>query len=112
MDRAPLPAPFPIGTRLRYVGAHHSWTIDSTGARVPICEPGLEVTIDRIMKGRRGTLRPIPEGDGSGPMLDEEGEPVLDRTSDDCSVYRYRVDDVPFGRLVRAEHAHEWEVLG
>ena len=91
MDRPPKAAPFRRGTKLRYKGTHESWTYDidpKTRERklVPLCVPGLIVTIAETRPGRRGTLVHLRDADG--PMhYDDTGEPILDETQDGYSVY-------------------------
>lgn len=107
MDRAPKQPPFPIGTRLRYVGTHRSW-YEEGGEMVPLIQPGLIVTVCDVSKGERGTLAPLWDEDG--PMEDEDGEPYLDRTRDGRSIYSVRAHG---GRPRRQTivHANEWEVV-
>lgn len=115
MDRKPKPAPFPIGTRLRYIGKHESYTYDIRDGEkktIPLCVPGMEVTIDSIMAGHRGTLRHLRDEDG--PMYYEDtGEPVLDKTQDDLSVYHVEAyqNGRKQGRCIHCENVSEWEIV-
>jgi hypothetical protein len=108
MDRAPKPAPFPVGTQLRYVGTHRVHSITASGELVPLMEPGLVVTVAEVKPGRRGTLRALRDEDG--PMYYEDtGDPILDETRDGYSVYRNAVGS---GRIIWPDAVAEWEVVG
>jgi hypothetical protein len=120
MDREPKAAPFAVGTELRYVGTHQSWTYDidpktREKKTVPLCLPGLEVTIAEVRPGRRGTLRHCR--DEQGPMYwDDTGEPILDETDDGYSVYYVEAwqNGRKQGRCIHPdrESTREWEVIG
>lgn len=114
MDREPKDAPFPVGTRLRYVGTRESYSINRrivdgkvVEERLPIIHPGYEVTIARVTKGHRGTLRQLSDYDG--PMyFEDSGESILDVTEDSCSVY----DSPGGGRLIRWDGDwQDWKVI-
>jgi hypothetical protein len=92
MDRKPKPAPFPVGTKLRYIGGSsgdpcvRSWV-----------EVGDVLEVVRTRPGRQGTLRWID--------LDDGDEPFQDTTRDGYSV----VEPKPgFGRIVQPD---EWEIV-
>src|SRR5260370_34528017 len=118
-DREPKPAPFPVGMRLRYVGKKesHTYHIDPESRErklVPLCVPGLEVTIAEVRPGRRGTLRHCQ--DENGPMYwDDTGEPILDETDDGYSVYYVEAwqNGKKQGRCIHPDRAstREWEVI-
>lgn len=97
MDRVPLPAPFPVGARVRFIGTDCVWT-ERNGERIPIVEPGMVVEIVRASDGRRGTL--------ALEYIDDDGEEIRDRTLDGCSVY-----EVPGvgGRIIWPSLAQWWE---
>jgi len=81
MDRAPLPAPFPVGARVRYTGdlkLHHD------GATTPFFAAGSVGVVTSVRPGRRGTMRHLRDEDG--PMYDDGGEPIRDTTRDGWSV--------------------------
>jgi hypothetical protein len=99
MDRLPLPPPFAVGTRLRYVGTYRSFA-DADG-KVPLQWPGMETTVTRIRPGRRGTLRQLPVEDG-------DEAPLYDTTRDGYSVWE---QSNGHGRIISHEGKHEWEVL-
>lgn len=118
MKELPAPPPYPVGTRVRYVGERRLWR-----ARVPHprpldshpedwCEfgPGFETTIVDVVPGHRGTGAHLRDDDG--PMYDDDGEPILDETSHGRSVYEV---DTGIGKVLRLcilhESAHEWEVV-
>ncbi len=99
MDREPLPPPFAIGTRLRYIGTYRSFA-DAEG-KVPMQWPGMEVTVTQAKPGRRGTLRQLPEEDG-------DTEPLYDTTRDGRSVW---VQANGHGRIIWPANANEWEII-
>jgi hypothetical protein len=104
MDRKPLPAPFPEGTQVRYIGPDKIYE-DAEG-RLPLLAPGMVFTIEEAKPGRQGTLRQIPFEEG-----DDEFEPILDETRDGCSVYyRTRSNGHRGGRIIWPSDAHEWEI--
>lgn len=97
--RPPRPAPFPVGARIRYVGATRSSYLQRDDVK----------EIVRVRPGRRGTGRRLHDEDG--PMFyDDTGEPILDTTKDAYSVWTY-TDDTgrEQGRIVWPEHAGAWE---
>ena len=106
MDRMPLPAPFPKGARVRYVGSRESYTIKD-GEKVWCIRKGMEVEIDAVSPGHRGTLRQMR--DAEGPMVWEDtGDPILDETRDGRSTYTN-----PSGMRcsITREAAREWEAV-
>ena len=114
LDREPKDAPYAVGTRLRYYGDSECYAIRRQlvdgkvqEIRLPIIVPGMEVTISRVTKGHRGTLRHVCDSDG--PMYDDQGEPVLDETEDSHSVF----DSPGGGRLIRWDSCDidKWEVI-
>lgn len=117
MSRQPNPAPFSIGTIVRYCGKTRSFTYDinpKTGERreVPLCIPGMEVTIAEVRPGRVGTLRPLM--DENGPMVDEEtGEPMRDETTDAYNVYYVEALQTRKlqARIIWPENADQWEIV-
>ena len=116
MDRKPKPAPFKVGTKLRYVGETRSWTYDidpvtKAKKEVPIQVPGMLVTVAEVRPGRQGTLRHMRDEDG--PMYYEDtGEPILDDTDDGYSVYYVEAwqNGKKQGRCIFRENKKEWEV--
>lgn len=113
MDREPKPAPFQVGTHLRCVDDKHTtFVLDNlTGSKAMIYGPGLEVVVEEVKYGRQGTLRHLTDEDG--PMYYEDsGEPILDRTSDWCSVY-YVIgqDGQRHGRLIHRKDKKNWTVV-
>ena len=95
---APRPAPFPVGTRLKYLGTHEVSYANGAGEMVRVLFPGIEVTVEACKYGHRGTGRLIEHGD-DGPIYDE--------TSDEVSVYRIN----GAGRLIHHEDAADWQVI-
>lgn len=104
MDRAPKQAPFPVGTRLRYLGTMRVWA--DAEMRQPLRWPGMEVTVTETRPGRRGTLRQFYDEDG--PMEDDNGDPIRDTTRDGYSVW---VQANGHGLIIWPDAAHEWEVV-
>jgi len=99
MDRKPLSPPFPVGTRLRYLGTLQSWA--DPECRVKLQWPGMETVVTETKPGRRGTGRLV--------AVDEyDGEEIRDTTRDGYSVWT-QVNG--HGRIIWPENAHEWEVL-
>lgn len=112
MDREPLAPPFAVGARLRYCGAHASffgWGKD--GGVSPIVAPGVEVVIDAVRPGHRGTLRQISDADGPA-YFEDTGDPILDTTRDGYSIFHV-TDPVgqTYGRCIDHETASEWVIL-
>lgn len=104
MDRIPLPAPFGVGTKVRYLGEAQTFEEDGT----PILARGMIFTIEEVRPGRRGTLRPLPYEDGD----EELDEPLLDTTRDAYSVYyETRGSGRRSGRIIWPDRAHEWELV-
>lgn len=77
MDREPRPAPFPVGTRLRYIGDLKLNRSEDPASMT--FGAGVEGTVSEVRPGRRGTLRDI-----SDPEVDSE--PIIDTTRDGYSV--------------------------
>lgn len=107
--RDPLPPPFAVGTRVRYIGTRRAYTSrdfgsDGSSGRALI-EPGMEVEITGASPGRRGTGRPVGDPD-------DDGYQAIDRTKDGHSVYL--VDDGTRirGRIIWPTGAGEWEMIG
>lgn len=110
--REPLPPPFPVGTRLRCKGRRHDLRYGRPGVvvrgdsdRYPedwivVYAKGLEVTVDEVRPGRRGTGRMVD--------LDDGEDPFPDATRDGYSVYHV---EGSHGRCIFAEDADDWEVL-
>lgn len=75
---------------------------------------GIEVVIDHVVTGRRGTGRQLRDEDG--PMFyEDDGEPMLDTTKDGYSVY-YVVRGTGkaakmSGRCISPDAVHKWKVL-
>jgi hypothetical protein len=99
MDRAPLPPPFAVGTRLRYLGTAQSWA-DAEG-KVKLQWPGMETVVTEAKLGRRGTLR-LMEVD------EDSGEEIRDETRDGYSVW---TQTNGHGRIIWPKDKHEWEVI-
>lgn len=123
--RDPLPPPFPVGTRLRCVdqqrGASYAGAVRTPRdiSKHPedwalVYGFGLEVTIDKVVAGTRGTGRQLRDEDGL-MFYEDDGEPILDETRDGYSVYHVVAgDNAPAnnsGRAIRAENADKWLVL-
>lgn len=108
--RAPRIAPFIVGTRLRYIGTRVIHECTGGGPDTLILGPGLEVVIDRVNAGRRGTGKQLEDQDG--PMFCDDGDPLLDETKDGYSVYSI-VDSSgrKHGRCIYATSANEWAVI-
>lgn len=104
MDRPPLPAPYAVGTRLRYVGAGR-WFADAEG-KEPLLIAGLEVEIVATEDGWQGSLQEIIcEPDDQG---DDEGKYPLDVTRDGWSTWLDRRGN---RRSISASNAAEWELV-
>jgi hypothetical protein len=106
--RAPLPPPFEVGTRVRYQNTRRATTGLGPDARALI-EPGMEVEIVRVVPGYQGTGRQLH--DEGGPMVDDNGEPIVDSTADGHSVYEIDDGVRRRGRTINARDAPAWEVL-
>jgi len=101
--RAPKPAPFPVGTKVRYVGTRKSGWVGRDGVSHPILYPGVVHEIVRVKPGRRGT--------GLVIATDEDGDEIIDRTQDAYSVWTYTDDSGrEQGRVIWPADAHEWEI--
>jgi hypothetical protein len=111
----PLPPPFPVGARVRYLGTRHvrvalrpSAKLEDADAWIDIIAPGIEVVIEAVHDGRRGTGRHLRDEDG--PMYDDEGTPYLDETRHGYSVYRGGpAGNRSHGRCIDASKASDWE---
>jgi len=110
MDRAPKAAPFPVGARVRYLGESRTW-VEVGGAKIPLIEPDIEVTICGVRPGRRGTLRHCRDYDGF-MYYEDSGEPILDETDDGYSIYYTDQDaDHKYGRIIRVDDVDKWTVV-
>jgi len=120
--RDPLPPPFLVGTRLRCLEGHDAYAPSVERPRdiqthpedwVRISGRGIEVTIDCVDPGWRGSGRQLRDEDG--PILDEDGEPMLDETRDGYSVYHVVRGTghaaKMSGRCIDRSSAHKWQVL-
>jgi hypothetical protein len=118
MDRKPKPAPFKVGTQLRYIGGTRSWTYDINPTtkekkEVPIQVPGMIVEVAEIRKGRRGTLVHLRDETGEPMYYEDTGEPILDDTDDGYSVYYVEAyqHGKKQGRCIHPENVAEWEIV-
>lgn len=101
--RDPLPPPFPIGTRVRYVGNRLVTSgLDSADCYV-LLGPGMEAEIIECVAGSRGT--------GLVEYVDEDGEEIVDATRDGRSIYVVFNGDKYVRRAIYPENAREWCVL-
>lgn len=120
--RAPLPPPFPMGTRLRCIKGHDAYVSSVERPRdrkdhpedwVRVTGQGIEVTIARVELGRRGTGRQLHDEDG--PIVLDDGEPLFDETQDGYSVYQIvRGEGIAAkmsGRCIFSDSAYKWQVL-
>lgn len=102
MDRMPLPAPYSIGTRLRYLGDCNSYA--DAALTEPLRKTGMEFTITETKAGRRGTLRLLPS-----EFQDEmDDEPLRDTTRDGYSVY---ADHRGRRYLISPDMTRDWEIV-
>jgi hypothetical protein len=72
---------------------------------VLVIGPGLEVVIDRVHLGRRGT----------GELLEHDehdDEDYYDETRDGYSVYVVKANGRDHGRCIRPQNAKDWDVIG
>jgi hypothetical protein len=119
---APLPPPFPVGTRLRCIEGHEAYVARVDRPRDLKDHPedwtrssgrGLEVTIDRVELGYCGTGRQLRDQDG--PMYHDDGEPMVDTTRDGYSVYYVVPGEGRIakqsGRCIYPDSVHRWQVL-
>lgn len=97
--RPPLPAPFPIGAHVRYLGE----------TRSPYLKTGDVKKIVRVAAGHRGTGRQFVDSDG--PVVWEDtGEPILDETKDGHSVWEFKDSaGEKQGRAINPKDAGNWE---
>lgn len=111
LTREPLPPPFPIGTRVRYLGRHEVSTQIDGGPSTLIKYHGMVATIARVVAGRRGTGRQLRDEDG--PMFyEDDSEPILDTTRDGYSVYVVLdKNGREHGRAIQHDTKHEWEIV-
>jgi len=120
--RDPLPPPFSVGTQLRCIEGHEIYVPRVERARESADHPedwarvsgrGVEVTIDEVRPGHRGTGRQLRDEDG--PMYHDEGEPMLDETRDGYSVYHVVRGEgraaKQSGRCIHPDGARRWQVL-
>jgi hypothetical protein len=93
----PRPAPYPVGTQVRYTGTTKITTIKD-GVEVVVQEPGLVATVTKVRPGWRGTGRLLS-------VDDEDGYECYDETHDAWSV----VEVVPgHGRCIDPD-SEDWE---
>ncbi|MEK6832580.1 MAG: hypothetical protein AABY32_00910 [Nanoarchaeota archaeon] len=96
----PLEAPFPVGTKLKYIGDRRSCAFIN-GEYVPCMYNGLEIEIISIDKGRHGT--------GQVLFVDEEtGEEAYYNTVNGSSVYENIKGEK---RCIFPESKNEWQVI-
>lgn len=119
--REPLPPPFPVGTRLRCIEGHDAYVPRVDHPRdirahfedwPRVSGRGIEVTIDLVKPGSRGTGQQLC--DAGGPMSDDAGEPILDETQDGRSIYQVVRGRGPTARMsgwcIDPSSAHKWQV--
>jgi hypothetical protein len=78
---------------------------------VRISGRGLEVVIDEVRLGRRGTGRQLIDEDG--PMFHDDGDPMIDETKDGYSVYHVSSDahtKKASGRCIFPHTAQRWQL--
>jgi hypothetical protein len=120
--RDPRSPPFLVGTHLRCIDGHDAYVPRVKRPRDIKTHPedwarisgrGIEVTIDRVELGRRGTGHQLRDEDG--PMFHEDGEPMLDETKDGYSVYHVVRGTghtaKMSGRCIDPSSAHRWQIL-
>lgn len=119
MDRLPKKPPFPIGTRLRYIGPDRGGAYgcmkchakDGEHHWVKTSEPGMEIVIVEYRLGRQGTLRHCRDDDG--PMYWEDtGKPILDETRDGYCLYQIsclECGSKQYGPIIDHENKKNWE---
>lgn len=114
LTRDPLPPPFALGTRLRYLGTRHVRANHNGGPMVDVIAPGIEVTIVEVNRGRPGTGQHLKDEDGPMFYDDAQTEPIFDETKDGYSVYRVDVPGMERGpgRAIHVDTKHEWEIIG
>ena len=117
--RDPLPAPFPVGTRLRYIGTEH---LPNALGRLRnlgflfkhgYIKLGDEVVIWRAHDGVRGGVGINSLDDGWGPAWIER------ETQDGVSTIAFEPKDGDYGHLVDGKRIHtiseadrdQWEVV-
>lgn len=94
--RSPLPVPFPVGTRLAYIGERCEYA-DPEG-RVILLGPDTVADIVEVREGHRGT--------GEVYDHDEDGAPLYDQTVDGASVW---VNARGQRRAIIPATANQWE---
>ena len=124
-ERDPLSPPFAVGTRLRCIEGYdalvpcvdrpqHGGRAKHPEEWVRVSGIGIEVVIDHVVEGRRGTGRQLRDEDGL-MFYEDDGAPMLDTTKDGYSVY-YVVRGTGHaakmsGRCIDPDSAHKWEVI-
>lgn len=98
--RDPLPPPFAVGARIRYVGNRLVTTgLDPRDSRV-LLGPGMEVEIVECVEGSRGT--------GRVEYVDDDGEDVIDSTRDGRSIYIVFDGHKHRRRSIDPQSARDW----
>jgi len=126
-QRPPKPPPFPVGTKLRCVADRgESYAPRVYSARdmathpedwIRISGKGIEVVIDTVKLGRRGTGRQLVDSDGPMFYDDAECEPIIDTTKDGYSVYHVTIPDLVLGkpakhgRIIHYENRKDWKAI-
>lgn len=121
--RDPEPPPFAVGTKLVCVADRGD--CHAPAVRVPrdserhpedwvrIGGKGLEVVIDEVKLGHRGTGHQLRDHDG--PMFYDEGDPIIDQTRDGYSVYHVTINNggkvERAGRLIDHDSRKDWKVI-
>lgn len=106
LDREPAPAPFAVGTRVRYVGPSRP---EGYTMRSPPLERGATFTVKRTHDGLRGDLSYAL--DVRGRMLwwdDAHRVPVLNVTTDGFSVVLHSPSRA---HLIRVDDLAVWEII-
>lgn len=108
--RDPRPPPFQVGVRLRcIVGPRHDVTFGLGDDQVRVFGHGLEVVVDEVRPGRRGTGRWIQPSEVGG---DDDEEPFQDETRDGYCVYHVTAaSGKRHGRCISWKCVGEWEVI-
>lgn len=97
----PKAPPFPVGTRVRYLGTREAYFPLPDGKNDVIIKNGLVVVITNIRKGRQGTGKILGYHD--------DGDPIYDYTVDGYSVYQTEI--LKHGRIIWPDNADEWEIV-
>src|SRR5512143_31529 len=96
--REPIPAPFPLGTKLRYVGPP-----EALSYMAKYIQRGDVVIVDHVTRGARGgSMIPNPLDDGWGPAMVESS------TSDGHSCIHFEAHPGDHGHLVGGERVKVW----